>query len=71
MDKSSRVHARIGGGGGGGGGCRGPTARKQSGQRFLVLNYFTVFRWDPIFSRMGGGGGAGATSSRGGSKCFL
>ena len=41
----------------GGGGCRGPTARKQSGQRFLVLNYFTVFRWDPIFSRMGGGGG--------------
>ena len=59
---------------GGGGGCRGPTARKQSGQRFLVLNYFTVFRWDPIFSRMGGGGGgggAGATSSRGGSKCFL
>ena len=45
-----------GGGGGGVGGGRGPTARKQSGKRFLVLNYFTVFRGDPIFSRMGWGG---------------
>ena len=58
MNKSSRVHALIrGGGGGGGGGGRGPTARQQSGQRFLVLNYFTVFRWDPIFSMTGRGGG--------------
>ena len=48
MNKSNRVHARIqdffvrrGGGGGGGGGCRGPTARKQSGQCFfLVINLF-------------------------------
>ena len=32
--------AGVGGGGGGGGGGRGPTARKQSGQCFLVINLF-------------------------------
>ena len=37
MHKSNRVHARIQEflSGGGGGGCRGPTARKQSGQCFF------------------------------------
>ena len=45
MNKSNRVHARIqeflsGRGGGGGGGGRGPTASKQSGQCFFVINLF-------------------------------
>ena len=56
MDKSSRVHARFGGGGGGG----DVEARRPENSLdnvFLVLNYFTVFRGDPIFSKRGGGGG--------------
>ena len=46
MNKSNRVHTGIPeflsgmGVGGGGGGGRGPTARKQSGQCFLVINLF-------------------------------
>ena len=46
--------------GGGGGGGRGPTARKQSGQFFLVINlfYFTVFRVDPMVLLQRGGGGS-------------
>ena len=46
MNKSNRVHERIQefllgrGGGGWGGGGRGPTARKKSGQCFLVINLF-------------------------------
>ena len=63
MDKSSRVHARIGWGGGGGGGGEGGGGCRVEAQRpensldnvFLVLNYFKVFRGDPIFSRMVGG----------------
>ena len=69
MDKSSRVHARGGGGGGGGGGSRprvhariggggggGGTRRPENSldNVFLVLNCFTVFRGDPIFSGVGG-----------------
>ena len=53
MNKLSRVHGRIRGGGG------GVEARRPENSLdnvFLVLNYFTVFRWDPIFSMMGGGG---------------
>ena len=40
MNKSNRVHARIQEFLLGGGGGRGPTARKQSGQCFLVINLF-------------------------------
>ena len=43
MHKSNRVHARIQeflSGGGWGGWGRGSTARKQSGQCFLVINLF-------------------------------
>ena len=56
MHKSSKVHARIRGGGG------VVEARRPENSLdnvFLVLNYFTVFRWDPIFSMLGGGGGGG------------
>ena len=55
MNKSNRVHARIqeflsgrGGGGGGGGGCRGPTAKKQSGQCIFshqLILQFTECQW--------------------------
>ena len=44
----------FGGGGGGGGGGPGPTAGKQSGQRFFCLfflyslTYFTVNRGSPM-----------------------
>ena len=38
--RGSRNFCQAGGRGGGGGGGRGPTARKQSGQCFLVINLF-------------------------------
>ena len=61
MHKSSRVNARIrggwGGGGGGGGGGRGPTARKQSGQRFFSPELFYSFQMGSNIFHAGGGGG--------------
>ena len=44
--------------GGGGGGVEARRPENSLDNVFLVQNYFTVFRWDPIFSMMGGGGGA-------------
>ena len=67
MNKSDPgFFVRRGGGGGGGGGgeCRGPTARKQSGQCFFKSStYFTIYRVDPMVLLQRGGGGP--TSSRG------
>ena len=39
-----------------GGGVEAQRPENSLDNVFLVLHYFTVFRWDPIFSIMGGGG---------------